>query len=161
MSASPSPFRAIGRTDDLCPYCLVTFPKRPQRKAKCPACGGHVYVRSRPLDEARVLLSENDAVALEDDWKRHYEISSKQARPVSPEWQARIDEAKAAGAHSSPEVEVHAQRAMTQILQDCVAGISPRDAKENALRSISDPSLREAVDQRIWQLQVQIISGAS
>lgn len=160
MAASSSPFSAIGRTDSLCPYCLVAFPKRPQRKAKCPSCGEHVYVRSRPLDDARVLLTEKDAVALEEDWKRHYEIVSKQPRPVSPEWRARIADAQAAGEHSNPEVEALAQRVMTQILTNCAAGILPRDAKENALLSITDPGLREAVDRRVWQLQVQFISGA-
>jgi hypothetical protein len=160
MPASSSPFRAIGRIDALCPYCLVAFAKRPQRKAKCPACGGYVYVRTRPLDEARVLLTEKDAVALEEDWKRHYEIVSKQPRAVSPEWQARIDEAQAAVVHPNPEVEAMSQRVMTQILDSCAGGMSPRDAKENALLSIPDPAIREAVDRRVWQLQVQFISGA-
>ena len=58
----------IGRTDSSCPYCGATLAKRPSRKAKCPHCSTFVYVRTRPLDRQRVLLTESDLPTLEAQW---------------------------------------------------------------------------------------------
>lgn len=159
MSNSSPLFKFLGRTDDLCPYCLAVFMKRPQRKTKCLACNGKVYVRTRPLDEKKVLLTEKDAAALEEEWEIHYKLTSQQPRPISPEWQVRIGDAQAAGPHPDPEVEALSQRAMKQIIVSCPDGMAPRDATEIEVQNITNPLTRKKVEKRIYQMQVQYIFG--
>lgn len=59
---------SYGRTDSACPYCDGEFPRRPKAKTKCRSCGDYVYVRTRPPDEERVLLTEADARFVEIQW---------------------------------------------------------------------------------------------
>lgn len=152
-------FSPLGRTDDRCPYCLVAFVKRPKRKIKCLACEDYVHVRTRPLDQEKVLLTEMDAAALEEEWKIHFEWTSKISRSTSLEWQTRIDDAQAAGPHSIAEVELLSQRAMEHIIDDCAAGMAPREATEKAIKQITNSLVRKEVEQRINQLKVQFIFG--
>lgn len=159
MSSTSPLFKFLGRTDDRCPYCLAVFMKRPQRKTKCLACNGQVYVRTRPLDEEKVLLTDKDAAALEEEWEIHYKLTSQQPRPISPEWQVRIGDAQAAGPHPDPEVEALSQRAMKNIIDSCLDGMAPRDATEIEIQNITNPLTRKEVEKRIYQMQVQYIFG--
>ena len=34
----------------------------------CPHCGGAIFVRMRPLDRQRVLLTDLEAAKVEDEW---------------------------------------------------------------------------------------------
>lgn len=68
----------IGRTDSLCPYCLIELKicpyclielkKRPLAKTKCKNCKNYIYSRSRPFDEKKVLLTEAEAEMVEIQW---------------------------------------------------------------------------------------------
>lgn len=58
----------IGRVDDACPSCGVVLAKRPGRKAACPHCREPIYVRTRPVDGLRVLISTSDLPDLERQW---------------------------------------------------------------------------------------------
>ena len=58
----------IGNIDDVCPYCSKLLTKRPQRKAKCPHCERFIFVRTRPTDRKRVLVTENGAKEIEEQW---------------------------------------------------------------------------------------------
>lgn len=49
----------IGNTDPICPYCNAVFPKKPKAKTKCKACGNFVYVRTRPLDGYKILVTDD------------------------------------------------------------------------------------------------------
>lgn len=60
----------IGKIDSVCPYCENFLSKRPSRKAKCPHCGKFIFVRTRPLDRKRVLVTESEAEAIENQWAR-------------------------------------------------------------------------------------------
>jgi DNA-directed RNA polymerase subunit RPC12/RpoP len=58
----------IGRLDSTCPYCEEELAKRPERKTACPHCGRFIFVRSRPYDRKRVLLTDLEANQIETEW---------------------------------------------------------------------------------------------
>jgi uncharacterized Zn finger protein (UPF0148 family) len=58
----------IGHLDNACPNCGVVLSERPGRKTKCPHCGGFIFVRTRPFDRQRVLVTEEQARLLEAEW---------------------------------------------------------------------------------------------
>ncbi len=68
----------VGRTDSSCPHCSSTLARRPARKAKCPHCGHAIYVRTRPLDRLRVLVTDREATLIESQWSA---ISGSDIRP--------------------------------------------------------------------------------
>lgn len=51
-----------------CPYCEKKLDKVPGSKTKCPHCGKYMYVRTRPKDNAKVVVTELDARQIEEDW---------------------------------------------------------------------------------------------
>jgi hypothetical protein len=54
----------------VCPYCGAPLAKMPGRKKKCPACCRSIYVRTRPLDRQRVLLTEAELPVLDAQWSQ-------------------------------------------------------------------------------------------
>lgn len=76
----PSPVIAklpkIGITEALCPHCGVVLEKMPGRKKKCPHCGEFIYVRTRPQDRAKVLVTESQAQEIEAQWDAHHSHQS-------------------------------------------------------------------------------------
>jgi hypothetical protein len=52
-----SRFAEIGNSDAICPCCGESLEKKPGRKKKCPHCGNHIYVRTRPSDGEKVLVT--------------------------------------------------------------------------------------------------------
>lgn len=44
---------------DSCPYCGKVLTKIPKRKVECPFCNELIYVKTRPTDQARVLVTED------------------------------------------------------------------------------------------------------
>jgi hypothetical protein len=151
-------FHDVGRTDSLCPYCLESLEKRPQRKVKCPACGQAIHVRTRPLDELKVLLRSSDLAILEKDWELDYKIKANQPRAIDPVWVARLAKAYATEADPDPEVESAARAAFVESTQLMREGIAPRDARDKAL-SKYEGEFWKKVDIRLWQLQVRSIGG--
>jgi hypothetical protein len=51
-----------------CPYCHGELKKIPSAKTKCPHCGEFMYVRTRPNDKARVVVTKSEADKIEEDW---------------------------------------------------------------------------------------------
>jgi len=51
-----------------CPHCNGRLEKVPQRKTKCPACGNYIYVRTRPSDRQRILVTEDMAKQINSEW---------------------------------------------------------------------------------------------
>jgi len=73
----------IGCTEPVCPHCLQRLEKMPARKKKCPSCGEFIYVRTRPADRAKVLVTEVQAAAIEQQWvDRHTEQESARLRSL-------------------------------------------------------------------------------
>jgi DNA-directed RNA polymerase subunit RPC12/RpoP len=146
--------REVGQIADVCPTCMAALKTRPQRKAKCPSCGTAIFARTRPIDGAKVLLSESDLIALEEDWVTDYKVKQRQPRPIDPVWAERIAVARSSGPHADPAVEAAAQRVFAAI-RAASQSEAPHDAKERLLSDFVDVHFREQVDIRVWQLQVQ------
>jgi DNA-directed RNA polymerase subunit RPC12/RpoP len=59
---------AIGNLDAVCPHCNQGLEKKPGRKKKCPRCGQFIYVRTRPSDGEKVLVTEAQAEKIQEQW---------------------------------------------------------------------------------------------
>lgn len=51
-----------------CPCCHNPLKKVPGAKTKCPNCGKYMFVRTRPKDNARVLVTKEDADTIDEEW---------------------------------------------------------------------------------------------
>lgn len=51
-----------------CPYCHKTLEKIPGKKTQCPHCGEFMFVRTRPKDNARVVVTKQEADKIEEEW---------------------------------------------------------------------------------------------
>lgn len=63
-----SKFTAIGNTEPICPYCNFKLNKMPQKKKKCPNCNNFIRSRTRPLDNKKVLIKEDQMKELAIQW---------------------------------------------------------------------------------------------
>ena len=59
----------IGNTDPKSPYCNHILDKKPAQKKKCPNCGNYMYVRTRPSDREKILVTETQIPLVERRWK--------------------------------------------------------------------------------------------
>lgn len=57
-----------GQLDDVCPNCGQILNKRPARKMACPHCKQFIFVRTRPIDRQSVLVTEEEANFLQNEW---------------------------------------------------------------------------------------------
>jgi len=60
--------KMVGNVDPICPHCNKGLEKKPGRKKKCPHCGQFIYVRTRPSDGKRVLVTETQAEEIAEQW---------------------------------------------------------------------------------------------
>lgn len=51
-----------------CPYCKKELLKIPGAKTKCPHCGEFMFVRTRPKDNARLVVTKKEAEQIDEDW---------------------------------------------------------------------------------------------
>ena len=58
----------IGNVEAICPYCSQLLEKKPGRKKKCPHCGEFIYVRTRPSDNQKILVTEEQTEMIEEQW---------------------------------------------------------------------------------------------
>jgi hypothetical protein len=58
----------VGNTDAVCPYCESCLKKFPGRKTKCPHCKKYMYVRTRPCDEKKVVVTEDGVEIINEQW---------------------------------------------------------------------------------------------
>lgn len=61
---------SIGVTTANCPYCNVELKKFPGRKTKCKNCGNFIYVRTRPADNKKILIKEEEKISIEGEWAK-------------------------------------------------------------------------------------------
>jgi hypothetical protein len=52
-----------------CPYCLQALNKIPGAKTKCPHCACFMFVRTRPEDLSRVVVTSAEATRIETDYQ--------------------------------------------------------------------------------------------
>jgi DNA-directed RNA polymerase subunit RPC12/RpoP len=84
LPRTPRPeLSAIGRLDNVCPYCEEELAKKPERKTACPHCGNYIFVRSRPFDRQRVLLTEAQTNQVEAEWTSLQAWSKRSKRTQS------------------------------------------------------------------------------
>lgn len=60
----------IGSTEAICPYCLQMLKKFPGRKTKCPHCSEYMFIRTRPSDLVKVVVTKEQAKKIEWQWIR-------------------------------------------------------------------------------------------
>jgi len=53
----------------VCPYCSTPLKKRPAKKTQCPSCREFMYVRTRPKDNMRVLVTKVQAETVDEQWR--------------------------------------------------------------------------------------------
>ncbi len=58
--------------DAKCPNCHEDLGKIPKRKSKCPHCEKVYYVRTRPSDREKVIITEEGALAIEKEWTKYH-----------------------------------------------------------------------------------------
>ena len=51
-----------------CPYCNKTLAKIPGAKTKCPHCDNFMFVCTRPKDNTRIIVTENNADKIDEEW---------------------------------------------------------------------------------------------
>lgn len=51
-----------------CPYCHEVLKQIPGSKTKCPHCGRFMYVRTHTDDQIRVVVTEEDANKIDEEW---------------------------------------------------------------------------------------------
>jgi hypothetical protein len=85
-------YTALGRLDGACPNCARDLPAWPTRSGPCPSCGREIYVRSRPIDRERVLVTQADLPRLEFEWELYRERGGDQ--PLRPLLDERALEAE-------------------------------------------------------------------
>jgi len=68
---------AIGNTEPVCPYCNYKFDKMPLKKKQCPNCKNFIRSRTRPFDNQKILIREDQIDELEMQWafKNGYSVS--------------------------------------------------------------------------------------
>jgi len=59
---------SIGYDTPICPYCNSKLEKMPARKKKCPICGEFIFVRTRPSDRKKILVTTEQAEQVEEQW---------------------------------------------------------------------------------------------
>jgi len=58
----------IGETEAICPYCHKKLEKKPSRKTKCPHCENYIYKRTRPFDDADILIRKDQIDQIDEEW---------------------------------------------------------------------------------------------
>jgi hypothetical protein len=149
----------IGSLEQRCPYCRTELQKFPAKATTCKECGKRYFARTRPLDERKVILKEEELAALEEEWVKDYRIRQRKPREPDPAWEERFRLARETEFHKDPEVEAAAREAFQYAKALTLAGTAPRDATERAIEKFGGAKKKE-VEIRLWQLQVRSISGA-
>ena len=80
-----------------CPYCHLALKKIPGAKTKCPHCARSIFVRTRPEDFSRVLVTRAEAERIDTDYRngRTTERLTNQAHKYYPDvadWAAILRE---------------------------------------------------------------------
>ncbi len=51
-----------------CPYCHKLLENIPSKKTRCSYCGEFMFVRTRPKDRARIVVTKKEADKIEEEW---------------------------------------------------------------------------------------------
>ena len=82
----------IGNVNPVCPSCNFGLDEKPERKKKCPHCGDNIFVRTRPLDRKKVLISDKQIDQLDLQWQLYNEHKERENYERDPEYVKVRDE---------------------------------------------------------------------
>ena len=68
LNSDDSGLTIIGNAEPICPYCEYRFKVMPQKKKKCPNCNNFVRSRTRPIDNKKVLIREDQMEDIDIQW---------------------------------------------------------------------------------------------
>ncbi len=51
-----------------CPYCHRILSKIPAKKTRCPYCGEFMFVRTKPKENYRLVVTKQEADQIDEDW---------------------------------------------------------------------------------------------
>lgn len=71
--SNPSAEDNLIGTINTCPSCNVKLVTIPSRKKKCQNCGEFIYIRTRPHDNKKVLVTEKEKDIIEKQWQQHFQ----------------------------------------------------------------------------------------
>jgi SPP1 gp7 family putative phage head morphogenesis protein len=116
-------YETLGNTEAVCPYCAKPLEKMPGRKTKCPFCANFMYVRTRPADKKRVIVTEQDAAKINEQWmvENGSVVNQSSARPYEgPPMVKAIKYAQERGAQMVTKYELTPDSAgrLAQIVSD-------------------------------------------
>lgn len=85
----------IGMENKICPYCGNILEKFPSRKKQCKACKNYMYIRTRPYDNKKVIVTEQEIeIIKEDELKKYGEyeeyLIQKQKFEQEKDWLKKI-----------------------------------------------------------------------
>jgi len=125
---------AIGNPGPVCPYCNYRFDKIPQRKKKCPNCAKFVYSRTRPLDNEKVLLKEDQIEELEKQWTNQTESGTLRFNLVNSHAVAlgKIYKESLIKRGGSDITEVGEDEIARRVFNPWLAGVAPSDRERIA-----------------------------
>ncbi len=83
---TPAKDKLIGTTD-TCPSCKKKLETIPSKKKKCPFCGQFIYVRTRPQDRKKILITEKEKDLIEEQWQQHFLESEDKEILKDPEFE--------------------------------------------------------------------------
>jgi hypothetical protein len=87
-AAQPSPAAGLKEMGKIgtCPYCNKKLESIPSRKKKCVFCGQYIYVRTRPEDRKRVLVTEKAKDEIELQWQHYYQAKEEKELMQDPDF---------------------------------------------------------------------------
>ena len=56
----------------FCPNCNVELIKIPLKKTKCKKCGDYIYIKRRPGETEKKIVSENESKKIDEEWNIYY-----------------------------------------------------------------------------------------
>jgi len=103
----------------------------------------------------KVLLNEEQAGIVEQDWHLDFELKQAIPREANPLWSEKIETAIKTDHHPDPSVEQKAREAFDKQLLLIRQGVAPRDAEEKLFPDDPQSDFDKQVRHRLWQLQVR------
>jgi DNA-directed RNA polymerase subunit RPC12/RpoP/phage FluMu protein Com len=106
----------------VCPNCGAALQKEPKRKIACPTCKKPIYVKSRPTDRKKVLVTQEQADEIEEEWTVFQEIKTLNDSDRERYWKIRAKMVDRDGKES--------QKKLHAALHDIRRGSSNKQALE-------------------------------
>jgi len=64
-------FKKVGE-ENRCPHCKKELSIIPSRKKRCEFCNKYIYVRTRPVDRKKVLVTEKQKEEIDEQWDIYF-----------------------------------------------------------------------------------------